>query len=347
MTHTLLCRLVGLTVLALALPAAAWAQGGPEPQPFGLGSLFGQGNGQQAPPPQQPGGGDDINLRLDRIENWLRQMTGNIEELQHRNQQLEEQVQQLQAALQGGARPLPGRPPMAPAPSAPAPGAGYAAPAPSYGQAAPAYSPPPAAPASRDVFDPAANPNAPGAPRPLGSPGSRSEAAPSYGAPPNAVASARNDGIGTRGMPEEAGAGARAGQQVATLPPSATPRDEFDLAYGYLKRKDYALAEQGFRAFTQKYPNDRLAGDAQYWLGESLFQHQSYRDAADVFVAMVKKYDKSAKAPDAYLRLGQSLVALHEKELACATLAEVGRKYPRASNAVKQAADREQKRAGC
>jgi TolA-binding protein len=62
---------------------------------------------------------------------------------------------------------------------------------------------------------------------------------------------------------------------------------------------------------------------------------------------MSKKYESSSKAPDALLRLGQSLAALQEHDLACATLGEVTHKYPRASNSVKQATEREQKRAGC
>jgi TolA-binding protein len=47
------------------------------------------------------------------------------------------------------------------------------------------------------------------------------------------------------------------------------------------------------------------------------------------------------------LRLGQSLAALKEKEAACATLGEITRKYPKATVNVKQAAERELKRAGC
>ena len=87
--------------------------------------------------------------------------------------------------------------------------------------------------------------------------------------------------------------------------------------------------------------------DAQYWLGESLFQRQRYRDAAESFLAVSTKYEHSGKAPDALLRLGQSLAALHQKEAACATFAEVGRKYPRASASVKHGVAREQKRAHC
>ena len=137
------------------------------------------------------------------------------------------------------------------------------------------------------------------------------------------------------------------GAQLATLPPSATPKDEYDMAYGYVLHKDYALAEQAFRDFLRKYPDEKLVPDAQYWLGESLFQRQRYRDAAESFLAVSTKFEHSGKAPDALLRLGQSLAALNQKEAACATLAEVGRKFPRASASVKRGVTQEQKRAHC
>jgi tol-pal system protein YbgF len=134
---------------------------------------------------------------------------------------------------------------------------------------------------------------------------------------------------------------------AATLPPSQTPRDEYDLGYGFILRKDYALAEDALRTFLKRHPTDKLAPDAQFWLGESMFQRQNYRDAATAFLDMSKKHESHPKAADALLRLGQSLAALNERELACATLNEVTRKYPRASNNVKQATEREQKRAHC
>ena len=114
-----------------------------------------------------------------------------------------------------------------------------------------------------------------------------------------------------------------------------------------MQRKDYALAEETMRNFAAKYPSDPLMADSQYWLGESFFQRQLYRDAAESFLAVTTKFDKSGKAPDALLRLGQSLAALKEKEAACAALGEVTRKYPRASGGVKTAVDREQKRIKC
>jgi tol-pal system protein YbgF len=201
-----------------------------------------------------------------------------------------------------------------------------------------------------DAFDPNQNPGAPGAPRalgggqlpianeaPVGAPGGRGAGEPlDLGAP-----NPRDPG----GAPPQPRGPASAA--LTTLPPSATPKDEFDLGIGYMQRKDYALAAETMKNFAQKYPSDPLIADSQYWLGESYFQRQQYRDAAEAFLGVTTKFDKSGKAPDSLLRLGQSLAALKEKEAACAALGEVTRKYPRASAGVKAAVDREQKRVKC
>jgi tol-pal system protein YbgF len=173
--------------------------------------------------------------------------------------------------------------------------------------------------------------------------------------PPRAVASASGTPVpvspptpASMPPPQVRNVGAApAGAQLATLPPSASPQDEYDMAYGYVLHKDYSLAEQSFRDFLKKYPNERLVPEAQYWLGESLFQQQRYRDAAESFLGVSTKFERTGKAPDALLRLGQSLAAMNQKEAACATLAEVGRKYPRASAGVKRGVEQELKRAHC
>jgi tol-pal system protein YbgF len=200
-----------------------------------------------------------------------------------------------------------------------------------------------------DAFDPSQNPTAPGAPRalggqlpvpaeaPVGAPGGRGA-----GEPLDLGSASPRDPAGAPPPPRGPASAA-----LTTLPPSATPKDEFDLGIGYMQRKDYALAEETMRNFAQKHPSDPLMADSQYWLGESFFQRQMYRDAAESFLAVTTKFDKSGKAPDALLRLGQSLAALKEKEAACAALGEVNRKYPRASSGVKAAVDREQKRVKC
>ena len=170
------------------------------------------------------------------------------------------------------------------------------------------------------MFDPAQNPNAPGAPRALGNEAAiaapvqnarqraagrrarrprrralRSISSTLAGNAPAQPASARWRQCRRRWHrsqlpPPPARNTSATGEQLATLPPSATPQDEYDMAYGYVLHKDYALAEQAFRDFLRKYPNERLVPDAQYWLGESLFQRQRYRDAAESFLAVSTKY---------------------------------------------------------
>jgi tol-pal system protein YbgF len=338
-----------------------------------LDNLFGRGGqeGRQADTQQVPAAqpriaqadGGDLGMRIDRIENTLRQLTGTIEELQHQNQMLQMQLKRMQDDTdyrfqQQGART--GAPPPA--------------------AASPGNAPPAVAGQRSDVFDPSRNPNAPGVPRALGNPaGSVQPQAlanepPPIGAPGGRPAGAPLDLSTLAGSPPAAAAAGNApvaapppatqsapqasqlppprnanpaGVQLATLPPSASPKDEYQLAYGYVLHKDYSLAEQAFRDFMKKYPNEPLLPEAQYWLGESQFQQQHYRDAAEAFLAVSTKYERSSKAPEALLRLGESLAALHQKEAACATFAEVGRKYPRASASVKQGVVRGQKRAQC
>ena len=302
-------------------------------------------------------GNADVMLRVDRLENQIRQLTGQVEQLQYRNQQLESTLKRLQEdtefrfqelGARGGPRVASPRPGTSPPIQPSVPGSGRRS----------------------DAFDPSHSPGAPGVPRTLGAmpsiiaaeempvaaepppaPGGRVAGAPldlgsmstAAAQPPTPVSRAPGAAVSSLGLPPRAPA---AGYGT-TAPPSQSPRDAYDLGYGYLLRKDYALAEDTFRDFLKRYPSDRLAAEAHYWLGESMFQRQNYRDAADAFLALSKKYEDSAKAPDSLLRLGQSLAALNEKELACATFGEVTRKYPHASLTVKQVVEREQKRVHC
>jgi tol-pal system protein YbgF len=322
----------------------------------------------------------DLLMRLDRLEEQVRQLTGTVEQLQYHNQQLEQQLRRTQEIPEprSGANRGPGGsggPPAADRYPPPAPGgvaagdrypppasggmaAGerYPPPPPGPGGAEP-YPPPPPGQRQAGVFDPSQNPYAPGAPRSLGTMPAGGQGDPAMGAPGGRPAGAPLD-LSTlsdaQGAPYPGGAplpppssrNPNGGERLV-MAPSASPKDEYDLAYGYVLRKDYALAEESFRAFLRTYPNDRLAADAHYWLGEALFQRQQYRDAAESFLTVSTRYETAPKAPEAMVRLGQSLAALGEKTAACGTFAEIGRKYPRAGNTVKQMSEREQKRVGC
>ncbi|MFZ5692278.1 MAG: tol-pal system protein YbgF [Pseudomonadota bacterium] len=305
----------------------------------------------------------DIALRLDALENQIRQLTGQVEQLQFRNQQLEQQLRAGAGGMADPARPV--QPQRAPVQQAQPPmdqGADPRFPDPRYGSdpRAPAVDPrygqnpnvaAVPAPGGRrgDAFDPNANPTAPGAPRPLGSLPAGQPSAPladsedgGPGAPMDLDPSRRGIALPPPPQRQMSGTG-----MAAVQPPSQSARDYFDLGVGQIRQRDYAAAEQTFRDFLQRFPSDRLAADANYYLGESLFNRRQYQDAAEAYLVVTTKYETAPRAPDALLRLGQSLAAIRQKEMACASFAEVGRKYPRASVSVKQTVEREQKRVGC
>ncbi len=330
----------------------------------------------------------DLVMRLEALENQVRQLTGQIEQLQFRNQQLEQQVRgggasEPARAAQPQRPPVQAQPPMQQAQPPmqqpmPMPGRRSEAELPPVDQGADPrypdarYGVDPRAPAADpryahrdnpnvaaapgpggrrgDAFDPNASPNSPGVPRPLGAlPAGQPSAPPADiddggrdpGAPLDLDPSRR--GIATPpSQRPSSGAGL-----AAVQPPGNSARDHFDLGVGYVRQKDYATAEQTFRDFLQRFPSDRLAADANYWLGESLYLRRQYQEAAESYLVVTTKYETASRAPDALLRLGQSLAAIRQKEMACASFAEVARKYPRASVAVKQTVEREQKRVGC
>jgi len=369
-------RLFHRGLIAVSLAAGLSASTAARAEDNLLDRMFGKPSevGASQPSGQQPT--PEQVMRIERLEAQIRQMTGTIEQLQYRNQQLENQVR----AMGGQAGGPPGQagiqqplPPMQQGRSMAVVGS------PATSQPPPMTAPPPMgapqmvspAPVSgnpgrrSDVFDPSLNPNAPGAPRalggpqnepppvissdePVGVPGGRSAGGPLDLSSPGGVARPGPQGEGgALPPPPSRNLSATGAVASAVAPPTDSPKDVYDLGYGYVMRKDYALAEQTFRGFLEKYPSDRRAAEAQFWLGESQFQRQQYDAAAQSFLDLSTKHGGHPKAPDALLRLAQSLEAMKQKEMACATLAEVGRKYPRASANIKQGVEREQKRAHC
>lgn len=272
----------------------------------------------------------DLLVRTTRLENQLRQMSGQIEQLQFENRRLTEQLRKFQEDVdfrlseRGGARP--GAAPAQAAPSGAAPGA------------APAQ---PGRQRRSDAFDPGAQPGAAGAPRQLGQVIDE-EFANNPGQGPLDIS-----GVG-RPVPQGAlPQAAPRGTSVAATGQAASPRELYDLAYAHVLRKEYERAEMGFREFLQSYPRDRLAADATFWLGESYLQRQRYREAAEQFLKISRDYPKATKGADSLLKLGVSLNGLGARDQACATFAKVGVDYPGASTAVRQGVEREQRRARC
>lgn len=150
------------------------------------------------------------------------------------------------------------------------------------------------------------------------------------------------------------GSGALPG--VETIAPPSTPSatastgsesDLYQVAYAHVLSGDYAMAENELTDFISSYPQSAKIADANFWLGEAQYSQGKFNEAAKTFLNAHQAYSSSSKAPEMLLKLGMSLAALDNTETACATLREVTKRYPKASRAVVSKVASEQKRLRC
>jgi tol-pal system protein YbgF len=84
---------------------------------------------------------------------------------------------------------------------------------------------------------------------------------------------------------------------------SSGAREIYDAALQQLRRSSAVTARLGFRAILETYPNDPIAVDAQYMIGESWEQAEP-DSAAVAFEAVARDHPDSERAPSALYKLG-------------------------------------------
>jgi tol-pal system protein YbgF len=260
-------------------------------------------------------------VRLQMLETQMRDLTGKLEEMNFRINQVSDRLDKLVAdvdfrlrALEGG-NATPGQVGTVPPPGTGVAGAG----------------------GNTGVVGPLTPPPSGGQPGTLGTLSQSQIDA-------NRVANCQQ--LADDAARAAGGQGAAAGQSgsAATLP-EGTPQQQYDHAYELLRQGDYANAEIALKSFITKHPDDKLSGNAHYWLGETYYVRKDYTNAAKSFAEGLKKFPKGSKASDSLLKLGMSLSRLDRKADACKAFGELTKRYPDSAAAGKLPA--EKKRAGC
>ena len=136
-------------------------------------------------------------------------------------------------------------------------------------------------------------------------------------------------------------------EERESLLPDKPPKEQYEFAVSFMKIGDYETAEFALKEFIQKNKEHDLAGNAQYWYGETFRIRQLYSDAATAYLDGYQNYPKSKKAPDNLLKLGITMVQLGEKDQGCKMITGVKKEYPKASKSVLQKAQYEQKKFKC
>jgi tol-pal system protein YbgF len=110
---------------------------------------------------------------------------------------------------------------------------------------------------------------------------------------------------------------------------------DYEAAWRTLDKKDYKAAIARFKEFIKKYPKSTLAGNAQYWIGESHYALKEFDLAIIEFDAVRRKYPQGEKVPAALLKQGFAFAELGEKVNARLILQEVVEKYPQSGEAAR------------
>lgn len=249
-----------------------------------------------------------LEVRLGELEQELRATTGRIEEMNFRLRQLDERLDKLVADVDYRLTRQGSAPGAA---TGPAPAGSRGATPPSASSAAPGKA-------------------GSGAPMVLGRmPKSELEAGKGEHSPSDRPTSAEDPSVPSNVLPE------------------GTPREQYAYGFGLMRKANYDGAEAAFKEFLADNPDDPLADNARYWLGETYYVRGDYALAAETFLEGYQGNKTGPKAPDTLLKLGMSLAALGKNKEACATYNELKRTLPNAPATIKGKADKERQRLGC
>ena len=231
-----------------------------------------------------------LNRRLDGLTTSLTELTTRVDDLASRLEALNRQQRGAAPAAPRTATPSTETPPATPAPSA-------------TPSAAPLTPPSTAGPAT-------ARPVTPGP----------STAAPSTAGPSTAAPST----AGPATSPPQVTAGARPSTNALQ------PQDIYQASYIDFSKGSYALAMAGFAEFIRRFPDHPLAGNAQYWIGESHFSiARGYANsgqtdkvapemelAVQEFRKVIANYPRGEKAPTALYKEALALLELKQPAVA-------------------------------
>ena len=146
------------------------------------------------------------------------------------------------------------------------------------------------------------------------------------------------------GQPGEPGQpGGQAGDPNAPqgeAPPAAPPvnlapplKDTYQAAMRDYNAAHYGVASSEFTDVLHYYPNDDLAGNAQFYLGEIAYHQQNYADAVKAYNAVIEGFPGNPKTSAAQLKKGLALLQLGSKDAGIRELRSLIQRHPQTPEA--------------
>ena len=126
------------------------------------------------------------------------------------------------------------------------------------------------------------------------------------------------------------------------------PQDIYQAAYLDFSKGSYALAIAGFREFLRRFPDQTLAGAAQYWIGEAHIAlargyanagqapqaTEALEQAVQEFRKVLANYPRSDKAPASLYKEALALLELKQTDAAQQRLQYLVETFPQSEESV-------------
>tara|TARA_B100000965_G_scaffold380038_1_gene376249 strand:- start:1459 stop:2484 length:1026 start_codon:yes stop_codon:yes gene_type:complete len=134
---------------------------------------------------------------------------------------------------------------------------------------------------------------------------------------------------------------------VLNILPEGDELGQYEYAMNLLKQGDYDTAEKAFIEFILVGSDSKLLSNSNFWLAETYYVRENYKDAAKSYLNLYQKYPESQKAPNALLKLGISLVEMDQREQGCVTFLKLQETFPSAEETLLQRGSLEVQKNGC
>lgn len=119
----------------------------------------------------------------------------------------------------------------------------------------------------------------------------------------------------------------------AAIPAAPGPNQLYTMALDQLRRGSTSAARAGFTDFLAQYPQHERAGDAQYYIAETLERDTKPVDAEAAYLSVYTRFPRSEKAPTAMFKRATLLRAQSKPDRARDVLDLLVKTYPRSDEA--------------
>ncbi|OKY75275.1 MAG: tol-pal system protein YbgF [Desulfobulbaceae bacterium DB1] len=122
-------------------------------------------------------------------------------------------------------------------------------------------------------------------------------------------------------------------QAVTAIQPNqaqakASGNTMYDEGLELFKAKKYKEAHDVFAQFAKKHPNDELAINARFWIGDCLFNQDEFAMAILEYQNVIADYPNHVKAPAALFKQGMAFEKLQDSETAKIVYNKILAEYP-------------------